>query len=211
MEEIFILKYVDDNGDEDFKASITKESLIEEVAKQCKEWGWENKDITRVTSTLLTENHYIDAETMDGWTIIETPLIGKSEDISDFLKNKENLITILSDAFFNSPWFVPHTPKAMAFHAENAKEQGIDTDNWCREEKWAYILLNGGYIVIEDESDDEEENKTYNLTLENLNEGWKHLIKNHPEMYANIMAENTDFYDMDGLIQCSIFGQIIYG
>ena len=123
--------------------------------------------------------------------------------VKSMVNNKEWLVDALSTATYDSFWarFGVHmdTPKDIY---ENAK-----SNNDCCEEVWADVLLNGGYFLVEDL----EENKDYKLSLKDFEKGMKTLIVLYPQMYVNIKTDNADYYDYDALLQCAIFGDIIYG
>ena len=117
--------------------------------------------------------------------------------------NKEFLVNCLADASFTPFWakFGVHidTPNDVY---ENAK-----LVNESREDIWAEVLLNGGFLLIEDV----EEEKEHKVSLKDVEKGLKTLIFNYPRNYANIMTEEGDFSDYDALLQCVVFGDVIYG
>lgn len=123
--------------------------------------------------------------------------------IKKIVNNKEFLVNWLADASFTPFWakFGVHidTPNDVY---ENAK-----LVNECREDIWAEVLLNGGFLLIEDV----EEEKEYKVSLKDVEKGLKTLIFNYPRNYANIMTEEGDFYDYDALLQCVVFGDVVYG
>lgn len=118
--------------------------------------------------------------------------------------DKNFLSCILADATYDSPWFgvkvSDKTPKEVAKTAWD--------NNDCREDIWADVLLNGGTLVVTDYEDDE---KTYEFTIKSVTKGMKKMQKQHPRMYANIVEEYYDFYDVDALLQTIVFGEVVYG
>lgn len=128
--------------------------------------------------------------------------------VKGFINNHENLVNIFADAITYSRWIGSAIiPREYKNCKEEAKAKGIDVSSWCVEDKWAYIILNGGYIII----GNEEKKKPHYLTLAKLRKGWYSLISEYPHNYANIMSENDDSTDHDALIQLALFGEIVYG
>ena len=123
--------------------------------------------------------------------------------IKGIVSNKEWLVGVLADSTYGSLWAKcgvhTDTPKDVYLTAKIANE--------CREEIWADVLLNGGFFLVEDV----EEEKEYKLSLKDFENGLKTLIFNYPRNYSNIMTEEGDFDDYDALLQCAVFGDIIYG
>ena len=112
------------------------------------------------------------------------------------------LTDILSTAFYGSPWFVCSANDCN--DVELVKEAQRETTDV--ESKWAYILLHGGVIKVEDPEDEKE----YKLSLNKIINGFKIVMLNYPENYCNIMTENGDFCDADCVIQCAVFGELTY-
>ena len=87
-----------------------------------------------------------------------------------------------------------HTPEELIKEASKT----YITD-WFKQ---AYILLNGGYLSIEDINTKER----YKVTLQNLNNGLDILKANHKQAYDALDNKHywTDYANM--LIQCTIHG-----
>lgn len=115
-----------------------------------------------------------------------------------YLKSRKNLSDLLSTAFSGSSWFAVCTPK---------KYRNKYSDFEYCEDKWAQILIDGGYInVIDDEGE-----VTYKLTLEMLYNAW---ISDDPQVArakANVLEENADLYDADAIVQYALFGKVMFG
>ena len=120
--------------------------------------------------------------------------------IKKIVNNKEFLVDWLANASFTPFW------ANFGVHIDNVYENA-KLVNECREDIWAEVLLNGGFLLIEDV----EEEKEYKVSLKDVEKGLKTLIFNYPRNYANIMTEKGDFYDYDALLQCVVFGDVIYG
>jgi hypothetical protein len=76
-------------------------------------------------------------------------------------------------------------------------------------------MLGGGapIEVIDYEDDtvkDPEDGKHHKLTLAKIKKGLQILAKKYPDHYADIVGENDDMYTGDALVQCALFGNIIY-
>lgn len=121
--------------------------------------------------------------------------------MSKYLSNRENIVDILSTAFYGSFWASASTPKEFRDKYKDGFED--------RESRWAQILLDGGYINVEDV----EEEETYKLTLEMLKKAWTNEEDNEgiARVKADILNESYDLYDADAIIQTAIFGEVVYG
>ena len=117
------------------------------------------------------------------------------------LSDKENLIDLLSTAFYGNYWFVASTP--------DASKHLISPESECREDKWADVLLGGGEIEVLDE----EEDKTYKLDMAKLVEGLKLVMANYPKVSGRILSfdGSADMIDADCVIQHAIFKEWVYG
>ena len=127
-----------------------------------------------------------------------------NEQIRKIVANKDFLVTFLADATYSSFWAMVTIHKDTTKEIRNIAKKN---NNECREDEWADVLLNNGYINVLDVEEDEN----YKISLNDIINGFKILIIKYPTHYANIMDENSDFYDMDALLQCSVFKDVIYG
>ncbi len=71
------------------------------------------------------------------------------------------------------------------------------------------VLYQGKKVLICDE-EAHPKAKTHELTLEKIVRGLRAMAKNEPYHLANILEENTDMHTGDALLQCSLFGKVIY-
>lgn len=85
---------------------------------------------------------------------------------------------------------------------ENARES-----NECREDIWAYVLLNGGALNIIDVEEDEE----YKVTLADIEKAMATFMLNCPNQWAAIMDRTMDIDDADALLQWVVFDELVYG
>lgn len=58
---------------------------------------------------------------------------------------------------------------------------------------------------------DEETGKRHRVTMAKLKRGLQALVKKAPICFGEILADKTDFDTADALMQCTLFGDIIYG
>lgn len=116
-----------------------------------------------------------------------------------YLESRENLVNLLSTAFYGSYWFCARTPKEF----REKYRDGFDN----REDRWAQILLDGGYIYVIDS----EEDGAHKITLDMLRKSWNSEDKQIVRAKANILDEQDDFYDDDAIVQYAIFGEVVYG
>ena len=115
--------------------------------------------------------------------------------------NKETLVDIFSTVTYGSDWLWICRPKKF----DSLVKEGSE----CREEKWADILLGGGYIVAH-EYEDEEEPTRYKVTLEMMKKGLDVFQNECPQDYADLITENEDYYTCSNFKQCVRFGEVIF-
>lgn len=87
----------------------------------------------------------------------------------------------------------------------------------------AYVLpfVKGGGVCLMDKNEevcserrnnpDPNVNVTYTLTREKLLNGFDVMARKYPHHFQNIVNENDDAETADVLLQCALFGEIIYG
>lgn len=117
------------------------------------------------------------------------------------LLKEDNLVDLLSTAFYNSSWFTAYIPSEY--------RSLVNLNSECREDKWADVLTKGGKICVVDE----EENEKYLIDLNDICNGLMKLQEEHLHVYARVMSFSgeADFYDADAVIQYAIFGKWVYG
>ena len=122
--------------------------------------------------------------------------------------NKEHLVNILEVASYGSDWLSLTYPKT------ETNEALIKEESQCGSDKMADILLGGGTITAVDWIDydeDDKPGKEYSIDLDKMKEGFQKFIEEQPDDYANLCAERDDYYTCNNLIQCVIFGEVVYG
>lgn len=126
----------------------------------------------------------------------------QKEIIKQALLKEDNLVDLLSTAFYGSSWF--------SATREEKYDHLIKPTSECREEKWADILKGGGKIKVIDWEEDEEE---HDLSLDDIVKGLEKLAEKHLHVYTRVMTfdGDADFYDADAVIQFAIFGEWVYG
>jgi hypothetical protein len=68
-------------------------------------------------------------------------------------------------------------------------------------------LLNSGSWTITDN----EANKKHTITKVHVLRGMKALAKKYPHHFNDVVSGNYDNYTSDALVQCAVFGEIMYG
>ena len=128
--------------------------------------------------------------------------LSKIKSVKDIITNKEWLSEWLSTATYGSPWF------RFGVHVDTDNEmyKVAKLRNECREDIWADVLLNGGFFLVEDV----EEEKSYKLSIKDIEKGFKKFMLKCPNQYAALMDETADLYDADALMQVIIFGELTY-
>lgn len=124
------------------------------------------------------------------------------------LLNQEYLSEILSTATYGSFWCDCSVHKDTPDDVYNKAKEIYE----CREDIWAYCLLNGGYLNICDVETCEEEGEEgeHKVGLDDIVKGFEIVMLNEPNIYAAIRGDNYDLYDADAVIQCAVFGDITY-
>lgn len=56
----------------------------------------------------------------------------------------------------------------------------------------------------------EDNSKRYDLDIAKIKSGLTAMAKNERESFKDLISDNTDMYTADALIQCALFGKIIY-
>ena len=84
------------------------------------------------------------------------------------------------------------------------KQDPENAEDICREDIWAYMLMNMNTCLLL--TDDEDERHT--LTLEKLFKGITMSMQNNN---TSLDPDNWDASDNDMMIQNAIFGDVIYG
>ena len=69
------------------------------------------------------------------------------------------------------------------------------------------FMLNKQRILIVDA---EEDNKVHTLDFARIKKGLTAMAKHENRHFTDIMQGNSDMYTADALIQCALFGKIIY-
>lgn len=116
--------------------------------------------------------------------------------------NKETLVDIFSVATFGSDWLSIRRPKKF--------DNLVKEENVCREENWADILLGGGYIAAY-AYEDEEEPTRYKVTFDMMKKGFEVFKDECPQDYADFITGNDDYCTCSNLMQCVLFGEVVYG
>ena len=118
----------------------------------------------------------------------------------------ENLVDLLSTAFYGSTWFTASVDKEKYGNL-------IKPSSEYREQIWADVLMGGGTLIVtetETEVDDEVEHE---ISLKDICKGITKLHDKHLNVYARVMAfdGSADFYDADAVIQFAVFGEWVFG
>jgi hypothetical protein len=79
------------------------------------------------------------------------------------------------------------------------------TNPECKDPDYEYLKKNYGLVITDQEGD------TKTLYFAMLENGMVVLAKAHPDMIDEILKENDDGDIADAWLQCSLFGEIIYG
>ncbi|SRR6266496_1782155 len=94
-------------------------------------------------------------------------------------------------------------PTLWEFDSEPRREHGHL--HWAQD----YPLNPGGALLIRDSED--SDHGTMRLDLEAIQKGLTILAKKYPRHLADILTENADADTGDALLQCCLFGDVVYG
>lgn len=56
----------------------------------------------------------------------------------------------------------------------------------------------------------DDDNKKHILNIAKIKKGLSVMARQAPVSFGNILTDNTDMYTADALVQCALFGKIIY-
>jgi hypothetical protein len=128
--------------------------------------------------------------------------------IADQTLTREQISDVLCSAFeggSNSWYWIDQfiAPASWDFVSEPSLLPG--------ERHWPcdYPLNPGGALVISSTID--QERPGVRLELDVIQRGLNILVEKYPWHFANILSENADAETGDVLLQCCLFGEIIYG
>ena len=92
-------------------------------------------------------------------------------------------------------------PTAWVFDSEPKRENGR---HWVHD----YPLNPGGVIIFTDAEEGDE--KELRLDAQALHKGLAVLAEKHPQHITDMLTENADADTGDALLQCCLFGEIVY-
>ena len=87
--------------------------------------------------------------------------------------------------------------------------KGVKND--CLEGTWASVLLKGGTLLVHDLYAEDDDQETYELSLEGVKNGLKLMREKYPRHWADLVEENDDLITGDCFLQLAVFGEWIYG
>lgn len=117
----------------------------------------------------------------------------------------ENIVNVFATATQGSDWLLMKVAKDKK--SQQLKMEANKKDLNCREDIWAYVLEHGGKVVCYDGEEDEE----HEITMEDYKKGFDIFIQQCPKHYADLMCDDGDYYTSDALMQCVMFGEVVYG
>lgn len=127
----------------------------------------------------------------------------------------EALVTLFSDGTYGSCWASLFVPKSKT-NAKLVAEWKSNPDKFgdCREDKWAYVLMHGGTLALQDRYEIEEdglteEQATHSITLEQADKG-ADLFSKNGKHYGDFIKQNDDAITGEVFLQCLAFGEIRY-
>lgn len=113
---------------------------------------------------------------------------------------QETLASLLQNERFASHTF------NISIHYHTSKATIADASaryftDWFRQ---AYVLLKGGYLLVEDTQSAE----IYKLSIDNIKNGLEILQENHRDIYDRVSVGRWTPDYADAVIQCALFGRL---
>ncbi len=116
----------------------------------------------------------------------------------------EAIESLLYSARKGTSYWVTEDPNPDSFR-ENREVSGIGLLEYENEVK---DFIDGDLIVYV--FDGEDNDKKYELDIKKIKKGLSVLAREAPNQFAAILNGDEDMYTADALVQCSLFGKIIY-
>lgn len=132
----------------------------------------------------------------------------ETTDVEYYLSNPE-LMYILSGALYGSPWF------GADYKAEDRRKYAPDSE--CFEDILADILIGGGkiniYEIEEYEEDEDTDDAEWNhwIDLNGIRKGLTIVKDKHPGHWRDLAEDNADLWTYDAVLQCAVFGELVFG
>lgn len=117
--------------------------------------------------------------------------------LEDFLE-QEKLSDLLSTATYGNGW------PAIESTVYRKPEEALN----FTEDEWANDLLSGKALMVYDLNDDDH---PYKITLDDIKKGLMIMKEKYPYHWNNLVNENEDLETCDTLLQCTVFGELVYG
>ncbi len=92
--------------------------------------------------------------------------------------------------------------EGSAYWCSNSRELGY-------EHTVKHITEEGKDWICKDEEQGDKQVKFF-VNLARIKKGLAVMAKKQPKSFADILNENTDMYTGDCLLQCALFGEVIY-
>ena len=102
-------------------------------------------------------------------------------------------------------YIYPHGTKREDY-IEDGSRAVVDTLGHVWHPAYVLTTIKDGGLVLWD-----TENEKHTLTREKLLNGFDVMAQKYPHHFRNIVDENDDAETADVLLQCALFGEIIYG
>lgn len=132
------------------------------------------------------------------------------------------LVDLLCTATYGSEWL------SISYRTLDYKDTPLESENDCREDIWAKVLLAGKNVIVKDyysegeaygdlthEYDEEEEAMRYMVNINDIKNGIARMLDSGDEAIVGYVRAwqdgSEDIYDAENIIQYCVFGEIIYG
>lgn len=167
---------------------------------------------SKITSFFFTEvdkNLYIFwgeyIEMIKMFKTLQIPFDNK-DTLSFNLMEQDDIETFISLALTGNPWASIASKEYIKMKDQIISEGG-KSSIITRDEIYARLLIEGKEVLIFDK----EESALHLLTLEKLDEGLKIVKNKYGSIYQEFKDQDGDLNTGDVILQCAIFGDIIYG
>ena len=112
----------------------------------------------------------------------------------------------ISEMFSGTGYAINPKSDAEYDATKAAVEYAYAKEDITVEKIFAHMLTNGKTLVVTD-----PERKDHDFTIETLEEGLDRLLQKAPEVFRDFVHGNNDLCSAMALIDCAIFGEVVYG
>jgi len=119
---------------------------------------------------------------------------------------REEILSVFHTALCNGLAQMQYYGIALDYDKDDYDSAKGKVKDGCYEDVLMQVLLDGkSLLFVDEESDDSEFHEVF---LDDVLTG---VVKADPDVLFNIINERDDAFDADYVLQCVVFGEVIYG